>query len=91
MSDQGPAGGACTGFWKIACNRRVVRRASRVAVLVGIVLAAINHGDRILGGEIDIASAFKILLTFCVPYSVSTYSSVLAVRDLAAHSRQAFS
>ena len=72
-----------TGFWQIARSRPVVTRAFRVAIVVGIVLAAINHGDKIIHGDLDIESFLKILLTFCVPYSVSTYSSVLAVREFA--------
>ena len=72
------------GFWQIATSRAVAKRASRVAILVGFVLAAINHGDRIMQGDVDLAMTVKILLTFCVPYSVSTYSSVLAVREYAA-------
>ena len=68
-------------FWQIALSRPVVRRATRVALIVGVILAAINHGDRILRGEIDVGAAFKIALTFCVPYAVSTYSAVLAIRE----------
>jgi|Cruoilmetagenom7_1024161.scaffolds.fasta_scaffold12115_3 hypothetical protein len=83
MSDPGGSAVCVPGFWEIACNRRVVQRAARVAILVGIVLAVINHGDRILQGDIDTTAALKILMTFCVPYSVSTYSSVLATREYA--------
>ncbi len=72
---------ADTGFWQIAISRQVVRRATRIALIVGTVLAAINHGDRLLSGDIDLIIALKILLTYCVPYSVSTYSSVLAIRE----------
>lgn len=70
-----------TGYWQIARSRPVVKRAFRVSLVVGIVLAAINHGDRIAQGNLDAGAFLKILLTFCVPYSVSTYSSVLAVRE----------
>jgi hypothetical protein len=70
------------GFWQIAFSKAVVFRALRVAIVVGIVLAAINHGDRVLSGQVDLETLAKILLTFCVPYSVSTYSSVRAVQDL---------
>lgn len=69
------------GFWQIAFSQSVIKRALRVAVIVGIVLAAINHGDHILQGDIGLCVTFKIILTFCVPYSVSTYSSVLAIRE----------
>lgn len=68
-------------FWAIATERSVVFRAARIALVVGIVLAAINHGHRVFSGEMDIATLARIGLTFLVPYCVSTYSSVLAVRD----------
>lgn len=68
-------------FWAIAASRSVVRRASGIALVVGAVLALINHGGRLSADEVDGATLVRILLTFCVPYCVSTYSSVLAVRD----------
>ncbi len=68
-------------FMDIAFSAAVVKRAARVALLVGAALAMINHGDRILSGTVDFGALWRILLTFCVPYSVSTYSSVLAVRE----------
>ncbi|MDA7965618.1 nitrate/nitrite transporter NrtS [Ruegeria sp.] len=70
-----------TGFWQIATERSVVLRALRIALIVGFVLAIINHGDRLLTGSFDMGAVVKIILTFLVPYCVSTYSSVLAVRD----------
>lgn len=70
-----------TGFWQIAFSRTVVKRAARIALVVGTVLAVINHGDRLIQGDLNWNTLLKILLTFCVPYSVSTYSSVLAIRD----------
>jgi len=75
------------GFWKIARSRAVVRRAISVASVVGTVLAVINHGDLIVQGHFGLTLAFKIALTFCVPYSVSTYSSVLAIREYSTRRR----
>ena len=68
-------------FLEIATRKSVVRRATRVAIVVGVVLMGINHGDAILMGALTTKGVFKILLTFLVPYSVSTYSSVLAIRE----------
>ncbi|MEM6824575.1 MAG: nitrate/nitrite transporter NrtS [Pseudomonadota bacterium] len=62
-------------------QRSVVLRALRIASVVGVVLAVLNHGDRILSGTADLSILMKIALTFLVPYCVSTYSSVLAVRE----------
>ena len=70
-----------TNFWQIALRRQVVRRARQIALIVGTVLAVINHGDRLLSGDFDLTMVSKITLTYCVPYLVSTYSSVLAIRE----------
>ena len=55
---------------------RVRDRALRVALFVGVVLFAINQLDVVLRGELTPVVAAKILLTFAVPYSVSTYSAL---------------
>lgn len=68
-------------FLEIAISRSVVIRALRIAIVVGLILAVINHGDMIVRGEFSLELLCKIFLTFLVPYSVSTYSSVLAVRE----------
>jgi len=64
---------------RLAISESVVRRAVRVAAIVGTVLIAINHGDAILSGDISPLRWFRIVLTVCVPYCVSTYSSVSAL------------
>jgi len=66
---------------EIATDRTVVKRAAKIAFVVGVVIAMINHGDRITAGQMDPTAWLKCALTFLVPYSVSTYSSVMAVRD----------
>jgi uncharacterized membrane protein len=68
-------------FWSVAKRRSVAMRALRIASIVGIVLAIINHGDSLISQSYSAATIFKIALTFLVPYCVSTFSSVLAVRD----------
>ena len=68
-------------FWPLATSKPVVKRAARIALVVGTILAIINHGDRMLFGGFSLEALLKILLSYCVPYSVSTYSSVLAIRE----------
>jgi hypothetical protein len=70
-----------TPWLELATERSVVRRALRVAAVVGAVLVAINHGDALLHGNLSIGRALRIVLTVAVPYCVSTYSSVAALRD----------
>ena len=64
----------------IALTRGVVVRALKLAVVVGTVLAAINHGDKILALALNAGDAVKIGVTYFVPYCVSTISSVGAIR-----------
>ncbi|MDP2903401.1 MAG: nitrate/nitrite transporter NrtS [Methylovulum sp.] len=54
-------------------------RAIKVALLVGSILMLINHGDVILSNGLSTREFIKITLTYFVPYSTSTYSSVEAV------------
>jgi hypothetical protein len=74
---------APTPAWRLALQPSVVRRALRIAAIVGTVLIAINHGDRIWNGSVDTRTVLKMMLTVVVPYVVSTVSSVGAMRDLA--------
>ena len=55
---------------------RVRDRALRVALVVGVILFAINQLDVVLRGEITSLVVAKTLLTFLVPYAVSTYSAL---------------
>lgn len=71
---------------RMASSASVVRRALAYAVVVGAILIAINHGDALLRGDVDGLRAFKMGLTVLVPYTVSTLSSVAAIRSLGSRS-----
>ena len=61
-------------IWRYAVSEGVPRRSFIVALIVGTVLNLINQGDAMLAGmPVDIA---KLLLTYLVPYCVSTYGAV---------------
>lgn len=79
-ASRGPAGPGEASLLSVALRPDVVRRALGYAVGVGAVLVAINHGDAIWRGDVSSATLVKILLTVCVPYCVSTASSVAALR-----------
>jgi hypothetical protein len=73
-----------TAAWlALAMSKPVVRRAAVVAVVVGTILVIINHGDAIVRGDLSAGRLLRIALTIGVPYCVSTYSSVSALRDAA--------
>jgi hypothetical protein len=64
--------------WKFACrcavSDGVPRRSLWVALIVGTILNLINQGDTLVSGQrLDVA---KLLLTYIVPYVVSTYGAV---------------
>ena len=63
-----------------AVRKDVVYRGIKVGLIVGTLLTAINQGDLILAGAVDGTTALKIALTYLVPYCVSTYAGVEAIR-----------
>ena len=60
----------------------VQARAIRTSLVVGSLLALINHGDSILAGTLSGGAILKILLTYAVPYCVALYSSVSAMNAM---------
>ena len=50
------------------------KKAILTALLVGTILILINHGDIILDGILP--APWKVMLTYCVPYCVTTWGAV---------------
>jgi hypothetical protein len=69
-----------TEWFRLASSASVVRRALCYSVVVGAVLIGINHGEALLEADIDTNRAIRMALTAVVPYLVSTFSSVGAIR-----------
>ena len=68
-----------TDWLRLATRRSVVVRALYCAVIVGTILILINHGPALICLDVSGQCVFQMLLTYCVPYAVSTYSSVQAM------------
>jgi len=68
-------------FIKIGLLKEVVIMALKMSLIVGSILALINHGGAIFEGTITRSNIYQIILTFLVPYCVSTYSSVKAIQN----------
>lgn len=68
--------------------------SARVALVVGTILGIINHGQAIVTGHFTLDHLPPLLLTYCVPFSVSLYSQIQGKRQSdrlyaeLAHSRQ---
>lgn len=70
-----------SAWLSLATRRDVMRRSTKVSIVVGTVLALINHGDSILGGTLTVQGVARIVLTYLVPFSVSTWASVQSLRS----------
>ena len=62
-------------------SKSVVSRAVKVALIVGAILAFINHGGVILSGSITLECWIKMLLTCFVPYIVSSVTATLNIME----------
>lgn len=69
------------GWLLVARRRDVVLRSLKVGGIVGTLLTAINQSGVIMAGLLDAEVIVRIVLTYCVPYCVSTYASVSALRN----------
>jgi hypothetical protein len=63
----------------LACAVRhapMLARSARIALIVGTLLTAINHGDVIVGGHWMAAMIWKIPLTYATPFAVATWGAL---------------
>lgn len=68
-------------FIEAATQKLVVKRAAKLAMVVGTILVGINYGDRIIAWNLTTVDWVKMAMTYCVPYCVSTYSAVTTIMD----------
>lgn len=66
---------------KTALTKDILIRSTKVALVVGTILGLINHGDAMVAGNLTIESTIKIAVSYCVPFSVSTWSAVQTVKS----------
>ena len=64
-----------TRFIDLAFSDGTPKKAFFTALVVGTVLTLINHGDVLLSGNYP--PILKDLLTYCVPFCVTTWGSYL--------------
>jgi len=53
----------------------------KMALIVGTLLAVINHGQAIVTGHFTSDRLLPMLLTYCVPFSVAMYSQIQGKRQ----------
>ena len=69
---------AAPDFSQLAFGNGTPKKAIMTALVVGTILTTINHGDVILAGNPPYF--LKIILTYCVPYCVTTWGAILGKR-----------
>ena len=62
-------------------SKNVTSRALKVAIIVGIILAFINHGDLIFSGKVTTECWIKMIVTCFVPYTVSSITATLNILE----------
>ena len=62
-------------FVDLAFSDGTPKKAFFTALVVGTVLTLINHGDVLFAGNNP--PLLKVLLTYCVPFCVTTWGSYL--------------
>lgn len=63
-------------YYQVAKSASVVKRAFKVAFVVGSVLNIINQGEVLFRLDLASLNYMKIFLTYIVPYSVTTYTAI---------------
>ena len=79
-----PRGGAGSITKCLRCAMRhwpMLRRSLIASAVVGTALTALNQGDVLLSGGPAGALAWKIPLTYCVPFLVATYGALANSRN----------
>lgn len=62
-------------------NHSLQKRAIKIALIVGTVLALINYSDKLLAGSMAPSDWLKMLATYLVPYVVASYSAYSALKN----------
>ena len=56
---------------------RLLLRSLVTSLVVGTILVTINQGTDIAAGTVDGSLAWKVPLTYCVPFLVSTWGALI--------------
>ncbi len=80
-----PAVCSASDGWRTLLVYRLERdtlvRSVKTALVVGTILALINHGQEVLAGGFSLRWVIPMLVTYLVPFSVATYGQVQGKRQ----------
>lgn len=73
--------GRLVSYLAYCLERDTLLRSSKTALVVGTILAIINHGQEMLAGRPSPSWIIPLLVSFLVSFSVATYSQVQGKRQ----------
>ena len=71
-----PAGEALKCLACSLLHWRMLKRSLLTALVVGTILTLLNQGDNLVSGSWASAMYWKIPLTYCVPFLVTTWGAL---------------
>jgi hypothetical protein len=77
---RGPSGSSLRCGRCALTHRPLLLRSLGIAAIVGTVLLVINQGDVLLRGQWAAALAWKVPLTYLVPFVVATWGALVNSR-----------
>ena len=63
-------------YFSIICDKEILIKSFKIALVVGTILNIINQGDKIISLDFEQINHFKSLLTYMVPFMVSAYTAL---------------
>ncbi len=75
-------------FLKHARQRVCVLRSIKVALIVGTILAVVNHCDAIFSRTFTTTTVVQIGVTYLVPFCVATFGAAMQARHIELNSRR---
>ena len=63
-------------FFTILCDRELLTKSLKIAIIVGTILNIINQSEAIFSLDFHSIDYVKSLLTYMVPFLVSTYTAI---------------
>lgn len=63
-------------YFTIVCDKEILLKSFKIALVVGSILNIINQGDKILALDFQNLNHIKSILTYIVPFMVSTYTAL---------------
>jgi len=63
-------------YFSIVCDKEILIKSLKIALIVGTLLNIINQGDKIIALDFEKIDHFKSILTYMVPFMVSAYTAL---------------